>query len=667
MTKAKQTTNKKPAVKKASSTKKDKTVVKNYNYKLDEYSVGGKEYVSFLSKDEVKIYVDITSDDFKSSFDDFICNYYTGSDEEPYEGPDYYDFKDLKNNFVKSFYDYIAEEFLNHNFEQSLNSGDCYCNIDMEFIRVMNFTDQYSNETQHVPTFKTKSGTSYFIAYDENNDTYVEHNVDSFSSFNDDDSGSIYYECKFNGILHNMNGPAIIFPNGDTKFYIGGIEVTEEFINKIRSIGISNKDVYYGSYEDVSCIKYTLTDKSKIEVHFPTYYGEYYDYDDEPANIIEFKNKSGKLHREGNLPAVYTTSGLIYYINGKLHRDNGPAVYNSRTDYSFYKNGKIHNEQGPAVHNDEGLIYYLDDKKYDAFSYYKELKNRKIPIKSKKPVPPSSTTASEPAITNAYDNTDVVNMMNTIDKLTKKSKDQEEIIKKLNSNLTEVETNNIKDTNALRETIKLLRDNIIHMKNENFAMTTKDLLQKPIEGTVINSETVDEMNLKALNELKNQDALDSKDKDSDDKISIKDMFISSQKEGFKRVSIDAVVSLFIASLKKIIESSTIDDQNKQAFATIINSDLCKPIVKSIIGYSIPYIDSFSGNNLAETIANECRAQSAESIQKEVIDKIISFVTPALQDAFSSIEETNTLSSFTNESLVQKMQEKIDLQKTVKNI
>jgi hypothetical protein len=46
-----------------------------------------------------------------------------------------------------------------------------------------------------------------------------------------------------------------------------------------------------------------------------------------------WRNKSGNLHRENDLPAEEYTSGYkAWYLNGVLHRENGPAaMYRQRT------------------------------------------------------------------------------------------------------------------------------------------------------------------------------------------------------------------------------------------------------------------------------------------------------------------------------------------------
>ena len=72
--------------------------------------------------------------------------------------------------------------------------------------------------------------------------------------------------------------------------------------------------------------------------------GELHSYNDEPAKVY-WGNREwyvhGKLHRDGDLPAVISARGdKEWYKNGKLHRDNyGPAVRRKDGVCSWYKHG----------------------------------------------------------------------------------------------------------------------------------------------------------------------------------------------------------------------------------------------------------------------------------------------------------------------------------------
>ena len=55
-----------------------------------------------------------------------------------------------------------------------------------------------------------------------------------------------------------------------------------------------------------------------------------------------WRNSKGKLHREGDKPAIVALDGYkSYWKNGRLHRDNGPAVIYADGCVHYWLNGKI--------------------------------------------------------------------------------------------------------------------------------------------------------------------------------------------------------------------------------------------------------------------------------------------------------------------------------------
>lgn len=101
---------------------------------------------------------------------------------------------------------------------------------------------------------------------------------------------------------------------------------------------------------------------------------------DGPSKILDGKSfwyKNNKLHRDGDLPAVYNAdkSHVEYYTEGQLHRENMmPARIEYRGDGSivneYYTEGKLHRLNGPAVeikdctNEYEKNIYYVDGVSY---------------------------------------------------------------------------------------------------------------------------------------------------------------------------------------------------------------------------------------------------------------------------------------------------------------
>ena len=78
--------------------------------------------------------------------------------------------------------------------------------------------------------------------------------------------------------------------------------------------------------------------------------------------------KGGKLHREGDLPAVERADGSKYwYVDDKLHREGGlPAVEYANGTKFWYVDGKLHREGGlPAVEYANGHKgWWVNDKRH---------------------------------------------------------------------------------------------------------------------------------------------------------------------------------------------------------------------------------------------------------------------------------------------------------------
>lgn len=69
-------------------------------------------------------------------------------------------------------------------------------------------------------------------------------------------------------------------------------------------------------------------------------------YNDHPS--MDYDNgtkrwyKNGKLHRDGDKPALIYTGGKIWYKNGKFHRDNNrPAIVYENGIKEWYINGNF--------------------------------------------------------------------------------------------------------------------------------------------------------------------------------------------------------------------------------------------------------------------------------------------------------------------------------------
>jgi hypothetical protein len=66
----------------------------------------------------------------------------------------------------------------------------------------------------------------------------------------------------------------------------------------------------------------------------------------EQDDYIEYTNKDGLVHREGDNPAIIYASGKKkWFKEGSLHRENDqPAIIDEYGSQSWYKNGQRHRE-----------------------------------------------------------------------------------------------------------------------------------------------------------------------------------------------------------------------------------------------------------------------------------------------------------------------------------
>ena len=95
--------------------------------------------------------------------------------------------------------------------------------------------------------------------------------------------------------------------------------------------------------------------------------GVRHSFNDEPAVVFGNTKEwwwKGKLHREGDLPAVIMNDGKSFewWVNGKRHREGDqPAVIYSADPYkAWYVNGVRHRDigKGPAVESRSGYEWW---------------------------------------------------------------------------------------------------------------------------------------------------------------------------------------------------------------------------------------------------------------------------------------------------------------------
>jgi len=83
------------------------------------------------------------------------------------------------------------------------------------------------------------------------------------------------------------------------------------------------------------------------------------------SGTIQWRNESGRLHREDGPAIEYTGGDKEWWLNGKYHRENGPAVESVNGRKEWWLNGRYVSEQEHAWrvrHQYFDKIYAMPEK-----------------------------------------------------------------------------------------------------------------------------------------------------------------------------------------------------------------------------------------------------------------------------------------------------------------
>jgi hypothetical protein len=165
-----------------------------------------------------------------------------------------------------------------------------------------------------------------------------------------------YFENK-----QEMN--TIVFPR----------EIHDVFVKNISSyLYVNDLHKLYGTCKDMKdqLHKPGIHIYNKICKHRQPWYKEGKLHRDGDLPAVESDSgrywyKEGKLHRDGDLPAYIDWKGSQYwYKEGKLHRDGDlPAIILSNGNQHWYTQGKLHRDGDlPAIESDRGRYWYTEGK-----------------------------------------------------------------------------------------------------------------------------------------------------------------------------------------------------------------------------------------------------------------------------------------------------------------
>jgi hypothetical protein len=115
-------------------------------------------------------------------------------------------------------------------------------------------------------------------------------------------------------ILHNENGPAVVWSDGSCEYYING------FIHNDAGPAIIEKDKNFTrKHWYINGVQHRV-DGPVVE-HVNTNGSTYLEY-----------RQDGNLHREDGPAVIHPTGTKIWYVNGVIDRTDGPAIINMVND-----------------------------------------------------------------------------------------------------------------------------------------------------------------------------------------------------------------------------------------------------------------------------------------------------------------------------------------------
>lgn len=191
---------------------------------------------------------------------------------------------------------------------------------------------------------------------------------------------------KLEGLLHRLDGPALVHANGDEEWFRNGERHREDgpaciFRNSKRWYinGEGYTEEKFNDYLLSKAMNFADTPHNHVDV---TWYGNKLDRKEYKLN--------GKLHRLDGPAMEYCNEPDVYswYLNGKLHRIGGPAISSGAIEKRWYANGVLHREDGPASINCNGVeSWYVNGKRLTK----EEFEKLYPPIT---PTPPPEITAN---------------------------------------------------------------------------------------------------------------------------------------------------------------------------------------------------------------------------------------------------------------------------------
>lgn len=165
-------------------------------------------------------------------------------------------------------------------------------------------------------------------------------------------------EWYIDGMLHRLNGPAVMYLTGFNAWYIRGLNCKPIAKKAMRSDARAADYVALENTRMLALMREGLQFSVGVLVYQTRIYAPRYIIDGIPRGCT-------MIHSIGDEPASILGDGTRkWYSYGQLHRENGPAIEYPNGDRDWYCDGKLHREDGPAIERANGSHQYWRDGEY---------------------------------------------------------------------------------------------------------------------------------------------------------------------------------------------------------------------------------------------------------------------------------------------------------------
>ena len=134
-----------------------------------------------------------------------------------------------------------------------------------------------------------------------------------------------------------------------------------------------------------------------------------------------------------------------------------------------------------------------------------------------------------------------------------------------------------------------------------------------------------------------------------EKPSVTSMLKTSMIEGAKRNGVRTLTKASLVGVQTAIVKSAPAGPNTDAIIAFMATPAAEILIKGIVGFAIPHIPQLQDHKLAQLLGGECRNQTAEDAQREVFDKVMEFIVPAVMGSLAELQNSPQMRILLDES------------------